>query len=158
MTLRKIFSLVAIALALMFAIPGFVIIFADRSGFAETEATVQRIERVSSGTNSKGKTEYYHKTYVYYNVDGKNYEMQELGSYHNDYYVGKKIKIYYNVNNPFDIHGDDIVMGIILLCVSAALFVAAGVFIFKGDFLDDKPTDKERYKSDRPKENKYSEP
>lgn len=136
MKLKTILIIAAIVLGTLFSIAGCALTFFSRSGYAETEAVVQKIERVYSHTDSKGRKEYTTKTYIYYNVNDLNYEMQPLGYYDNSFYVGKRIKIYYNVNNPTDIKADTTAFGIFFLIVAAGAFIAAVVIYIKGDALN----------------------
>lgn len=61
----------------------------------EGEATITKIdEKYSSGTES-----YFHTAYVEYNVRNQSYSAK-LPEYNSTMYVGKKVKIYYNPDNP----------------------------------------------------------
>lgn len=61
----------------------------------EGEATITKIdEKYESSTES-----YFHTAYVEYNVRNQKYSAK-LPEYNSMMYVGKKVKIYYNLDNP----------------------------------------------------------
>ena len=62
----------------------------------DTIGTITKITTYNTGHNSN------YEIYVSYNVEGENYE-SELNSYSSSFYEGKKIKIYYDKNNPHKI-------------------------------------------------------
>ncbi|MBR5662383.1 MAG: DUF3592 domain-containing protein [Bacilli bacterium] len=74
--------LIGVAIAIYF-------IFLMPMNKEKTTATITKIENSS--------------TTVVYTAEGRTYE-KRFNAYSSNYYVGKKIKIYYNKQKPFDSH------------------------------------------------------
>ena len=62
-----------------------------------------------------------HDVYVAYSVDGKEYNALS-DTYSSSYFEGKEITIFYNPDNPAQIHGDSKLLGIILMAIAVKMF------------------------------------
>lgn len=99
--------------------------FFEGRGYIETTAVIDHIDETYSGGDND--TEY--DVYVNYTVDGKDYQSRS-DYYSPSYKEGKEIKIYYNPDNPQQIHGDSkgfriyiLVVGVVILVVSVLAFL-----------------------------------
>lgn len=91
------FTWLFIVFGLIFAIIGGVLAFTSNNKaktFKEVEAVISSIVETSSDS---------YTTYVDYEVDGVQYSHVALDTYSSNYFVGKKITIYYNPSNPNEI-------------------------------------------------------
>lgn len=91
------FTWLFIVFGLIFAIIGGVLAFTSNNKaktFKEVEAAITSIVENSSDS---------YTTYVDYEVDGVQYSHVALDTYSSNYFVGKKITIYYNPSNPNEI-------------------------------------------------------
>ena len=89
--------------------------FFETKGYVETMAVIERIDRFTSGTD---ETEYH--VYVSYSVNGKTYN--GMSDYYSaGYREGQEIKIFYNPDDPEQIHGDAKNFGIYLMVLGPVL-------------------------------------
>ena len=105
---------------------GIYTIFFENRGYVKTDAVIMHIEEIWNGSDESGMDDYSYISTVVYEVDGKEYS-NELHYYQDGYKEGKTIKIFYNPNDPNDIHGDTKGMGIYLL-IAGPLVALAAIF------------------------------
>lgn len=94
---------------------------------AETEATIIDIEeKHESRSDSNGN--YRYETYLYptyeYIVDGKKY-IEKSSSNLNGAFIGKKVKLHYNPQNPEQFYSKN---DVFILFVVGIAFIAFGIF------------------------------
>ena len=108
-----------IAGALFLGIGSYVAFFSHK-GYVETTARITSVERISRA----GSDDDSYRVYVEYTVDGQRYE--GLSNSHSSGDVaGKKVKIYYDPEDPSRIVGDGTVLGCIFMGCGALSMIAA---------------------------------
>lgn len=90
--------------------------------YVETTAVITDIQTRGAGDDED------HDVYVSYNVDGQEYSALS-DTYSSTYFEGKEISVFYNPDNPQEIHGDSKLLGIIMMAVGGVL-MAITVIIF----------------------------
>ena len=107
--------------------------FIAGKGYIETTAVIDHIDEIEIGLDENDVMQYDYEVYVNYNVDGKDYS-EKTDYYAGNYKEGMEIKIFYNPDNPSQIHGDSGTFGIVIMIVGAVvtvicivLLVAAGM-------------------------------
>ena len=123
----------AVAVLLGFAAlaAGIYMTFFERRGFKETTAVIEKIDEIYDGTDEDGMTRYRYDVYVVYTVDGKEYHGVS-DFYSGTYKEGKRIKIFYNPDDPEQIHGDSFGAGIYCMIIGPVL-IAVPLIIFIRD-------------------------
>lgn len=111
-------SVFILIISLIFAGIGAFVSFFKLDGYVKTRAVITNIEReyIDSDTTS-------YTVYVDYMVDGQRYSgVSDV--YESGYKVGKRIDIYYNPDDPTDIHGNSSIVGYFFLGIGgvSALF------------------------------------
>ena len=107
------------ALALAF---GCYLMFFETKGYVATTATIERIEEHWTGDDTT------YEVYVRYTADGSVYHGKS-DVYSAGYREGKQIKIFYNPNNPEQIHGDSQNMGIYLIILGPVLALIGTAYL-----------------------------
>ena len=72
--------------------------------------------------------QYDYEVYVNYNVDGKDYS-EKTDYYAGNYKEGMEIKIFYNPDDPAQIHGDNGTFGIVMMIGGAVITVICIVLL-----------------------------
>ena len=109
---------------------GCYIAFFETKGYVATTAVIERIEEYESGIDADGFTEYSHDVYVSYSVNGRLYEAKS-DYYSARYREGQEIKIFYNPDNPEQIHGDSKNFGIYMMVLGPVLTLIGAVVLFR---------------------------
>ena len=104
--------------------------FFETKGYVATTAVIDRIEEYESGTDADGFTEYDHDVYVTYSVNGNVYTGKS-DYYSGGYREGQEIKIFYNPDNPEQIHGDSKNFAIYLMALGPVLALIGTVSLFR---------------------------
>ncbi len=128
---KKQFLLFAIVMGLISLGFGIYIVVFEAQGFKTTTAVIDHVDETWTGTDADGISEYTYDVYVDYTVDGKQYHGRS-DFYADGYEAGKEIKIYYNPENPEEIHGDAKGFGIYLIILGPVLIAAAGLMSLRG--------------------------
>ena len=115
-----IFGAVLGVLALAF---GIYLRYFETRGFVKTTAVIERIDETYLGTDADGHADYQYDVYVEYYAKGKTYHGKS-DIYSAGYKEGKKIPIYYNPENPEEIHGDS--RNFAVACMLLGPIVTAG--------------------------------
>ncbi len=121
---KKKTQIIAAVVGVLICGMGLYLSFFETRGFVATTAVIDRIEETWSGSED---TDY--DVWVSYSAEGRSY-YGELDNYSSSYHEGKRIKIYYDPQNPERIHGDSRKFGMILWIVGpiiTAVSVAAMV-------------------------------
>lgn len=108
------------------AIGAYLLFFFHKGYEGVTEAVITRIV-VEQST----RDDYIHTAYVSYEVDGVSYNDIRSDYYQSSYVVGKKIKIYYDLNDPTDFRADTSFGGYIACGVGVIIFIITGVTHFR---------------------------
>lgn len=127
---RKTTLIIAIVFGVLLFAIGIYLSFFQTRGYARTTAIIDRIEETWRGTDADGSDEYDYEVWVTYSAEGKTYS-GELDTYNSSYKVGKRIRIYYDPENPEKIHGDSRKLGMILWIAGPVLAAAAGVTLVR---------------------------
>ena len=89
----------------------------ETRGFVKTTAVIERIDENYLGTDADGHDDYQYDVYVMYSADGKTYHGRS-DTYSAGYKEGKRIPIYYNPENPEEIHGDSRILAVACMIAS----------------------------------------
>ncbi len=125
--MRQVSNITKLLLILGFVVAGIIFIVAGIIGikqdnnWPETTGTIQSIELVQEAVDSEDTDVY--EVMVEYKVDGKSYT-SDLGTYKDDFEVGKEISIRYNPEAP-----DAIVLpgkGLSIIAIVAGAVLAIG--------------------------------
>ena len=125
---RKIFFIIFAVFGLALFGFGIYMTFFELNGYKETKAVIDHVDEIYIGMDEDGGSEYEYNVFVRYSVDGKEY-YNESDFYAAGYEAGKEIKIYYNPDDPSQIHGNSQGFGIYLLILGPVV-AAVSVFIF----------------------------
>lgn len=117
-------ALAFMAAGLLMLAFGFYLMFFETKGYEKTTAVIERIEEYGSLDDEM------HDVYVRYSVNGNTYDGM-LDYYSPGYQVGKEIPIYYNPDNPEQIHGESRGMQIFLIAAGPVVFVLGTVDLFR---------------------------
>ena len=123
---EKIKMAVILGLAgLLFLIVGLYLSYFNHMGYKTTKARVTRIEYDSNSETSI--------PYLTFSVDGVVYSNIRGSSSSSSYHQGKKVKIYYDPNDPTRIEsGDTMIGGVISLAVAGGMFLTIILIFAKG--------------------------
>lgn len=114
---------------LMFLVVGLYLLFFNHMGYKKTTAKITKIEMRSSEDTY---------TYVTFAVDGVVYSNINCMSSSSSYSEGKKIKIYYDPNDPTKVQAaDTITGGVISLTCAGGLFFTIILIFTKGQVRED---------------------
>ena len=98
---------------------GIYVTFFSHRGYVETTARIISVERIDHGTEDDS-----HIVYVEYTVDGQTYQ-EKSNAYTSGDKEGKKVKIYYDPEDPSKIVRDGSVIGYISMgCGVLAMLIA----------------------------------
>ena len=129
MTKRTTQVIAAVIGVVIFAV-GIYLSFFETKGFLTTTAVVDRIEETWNGTDADGVNDYDYDVWVSYSINGRTHQ-GELDTYNSSYQEGKRIKIYYDPENPERIHGDSRKFGMILWVAGPIVTAVAVVAMVK---------------------------
>lgn len=124
--MKYFWSLFAFTLGVFFIFFGYRSLSYENRGYQKTTAVIQRMEPVSTG--DEGNT---YDVYVKYTVNGMTYMNVKLDYYQSGFAEGKEITVFYNPNDPYDIHGDSKILGIILIIAGGISIVYSGVSLIR---------------------------
>ena len=122
---RKTTQLIAAVIGIFLCAVGIYLSFFETKGFLTTTAVIDRIEETWVGDDDTN-----YDVWVTYSVDGRTYQ-GELDTYNGSYREGKRIKIYYDPENPERIHGDSRKFGMILWVAGPIVTAVAIVTMVK---------------------------
>ena len=128
---KKQFLLAGLVIGLISLGIGIYMTFFETNGFKPATAVIDHVDETWVGTTGDEGSEYEYDVYVKYTVDGKDYYGRS-DFYAPGYEAGKEIKIYYNPENPEEIHGDAKGFGLYLMILGPVLFAAAGMMSLRG--------------------------
>ncbi|MBO7403395.1 MAG: DUF3592 domain-containing protein [Clostridia bacterium] len=103
---------------------GVFVTFFERNGYIKSTAVIEQIEETFTGVDSEGGSDYAYDVYIYFSTTDGRTVHTKADNYKNSYTVGKRIPIWYNPDNPEQVHGDNRLLGVILMIVGP--LVAAG--------------------------------
>lgn len=94
-----------IAVGLVFLAVGVYVTFFRTMGMVKTTAEITNIDVVNRGDDND------HIVYVKYTVDGVDYNDVRLDTWVSTYKVGKNVTVYYDPDDPSQIHGKSFFVG-----------------------------------------------
>ena len=127
---QRLFYLLFFLLGLATLCFGVYMRFFENNGYVKTTAIITQIDETYTGTDSDGHSEYDYDVYVDYTVDGKEYHGKS-DLYQSNYEEGKEITIYYNPENPEEIHGDGKTFGLYLMIAGPVVMIIMAIMFFR---------------------------
>ena len=121
---KKTTLILAIVIGLALCGLGIYLNFFQTKGFAVTAAEIEEIEETYTGTDADGHDEYRYDVTVSYSVNGTSYR-GKLDTYSSNYEVGKRVRIYYDPQDPEVIHGDSKLVAKIFIFIGPAVSALA---------------------------------
>ena len=125
---RMIIIIQALVIGIVVTIIGAYNTFFAGKGYIETTAVIDHIDEIEIGLDENDVMQYDYEVYVNYNVDGKDYS-EKTDYYAGNYKEGMEIKIFYNPDDPAQIHGDNGTFGIVMMIGGAVITVICIVLL-----------------------------
>ena len=117
-------QILAIVLGVLALGYGVYVTFFERNGYIKSTAVIEQIDEIFSGVDGDGASEYTYDVYIRFTTADGEKIRTKCDNYKNSYAVGTWIPIWDNPENPEQVHGDNRLLGVILMIVGP--FVAAG--------------------------------
>ena len=117
-------QILAIVLGVLALGYGVYMTFFERNGYIKSTAVIEQIDEIFSGVDGDGASDYTYDVYIYFSTAEGRTVRTKADNYKSSYAVGKRIPIWYNPENPEQVHGDNRLLGVILMIVGP--LVAAG--------------------------------
>ena len=121
---KQAIQILAIVLGTLALGYGVYLTFFERAGFVKASAVIEQIDEIFSGVDGDGASEYTYDVYIRFTTADGEKIRTKCDNYKNSYAVGTWIPIWYNPENPEQVHGDNRLLGVILMIVGP--LVAAG--------------------------------
>lgn len=90
--------------------------------FVKTEATITDISNYRRSVNESDA----HDVYVAFTVKGKRYEGR-ISGWDSGMYIGKKITVFYNPQNPWEFHHDSSLMWVIFMLLGFSFMLGGAI-------------------------------
>ncbi len=121
---KQVIQILAIVLGALALGYGVYVTFFERNGYIKSTAVIEQIDEIFSGVDGDGASEYTYDVYIRFTTADGEKIRTKCDNYKNSYAVGTWIPIWYNPENPEQVHGDNRLLGVILMIVGP--LVAAG--------------------------------
>ncbi len=128
---KQAIQILAIVLSTLALGYGVYLTFFERVGFVKASAVIEQIDENYLGIDSDGQDEYSHDVYIRFTTADGEKIRTKCDTYKSGYTVGKWIPIWYNPQNPTEVHGDNRLLGVILMLVGPVLAVGTGIAMAK---------------------------